>query len=190
MEPGRFKAKGVAFQGALQVAARVPGGLDAVLARMPPELAARVEPFYVAAGWYDVDVLVALMRACCAAMGVPFDEQLEKQAARAARADVAGLYRHAMRASSVADMSTRLPRIFDRYFSPTHASVRDAGETSVSVELSGVPERHEAFYVAMNQGFVAGALREAGAAEVRFSWPERRVLEPGVLSLTFRAEWS
>lgn len=180
-------AKGVACAGALAYAERI--GLSAVRARMPDATRDRLEPFYVASGWYDVEVLADLMAATAAVMGVDERQLIQQQAAHAAKSDVEGIYRHSLRSQSVREMARRLPRAFNRYFTPSQATLLAIDDDGFEAELSPVPVEREAFFVAMNEGFVRGALETAGAARVRFGWPERREMTPDRLSLVFRASW-
>lgn len=186
-EAGGFQVKGVACAGALAFAEKV--GLDAVRAAMPDATRGRLEPFYVASGWYDVEVLADLMAATARVSGIHESQLIRKQAAHAARGDVEGIYRHSLRAGSLTEMARRLPRAFNRYFAPSQATLVAVDDDGFEARLAPVPLAREGFFVAMNEGFVAGALETAGAERVRFTWPERQETAPARLSLVFRANW-
>lgn len=188
--PERYEAKGLAFLGTLGYAERLDGGRAAVEARMEPAIRARLEDLYVANGWYDVEVLVELMRAVAAVAGVEPEKLIARQAAGAARAAVGGMYRHSMRADSPRAMAERLPRAFSRYFRPCQASLIEARPRSMRASLAPIPERLEHFYRAMNEGFVEGALAVAGAKGARVRWTERRRVDSASLELTFEATWT
>ena len=186
-EAESYEVKGVACVGALAFAEKV--GLDAVRARMHEETRERLEPFYVASGWYDVDVLVDLMAATARVCGMPTSTLIRKHAARAARADVEGIYRASLSAGNLREMARRLPRAFNRYFRPCQATLIAVDDEGFEASLSPLPDRLESFFTAMNEGFVRGALETAGAERVRFTWVERRRIAPERLSLVFRAAW-
>jgi len=187
--PGRvFKAKGTALLGAIATAERAPGGLPAVRALMSPEDAEAIEPLYAAHVFYDLDLLIALMTATAELLGTTLPQLAERGAVATARTDIEGRYRLALRASSPLEMAKRLPRAFNRYFSPSAAEIVDLSDDSFSVRVAPVPEEHEAFFKAMNQGFVRGALQTVGATTVSVEWmPPTSVGRH--LALTFVARW-
>lgn len=186
----RFEAKGLAFVGALSFAERLEGGRAAVEAAMEPSVRARLEDIYISSGWYDVEVLVALMNALSQVAGVEPQRMIERHAGFAARKSVEGMHRHSMQADSAREMAERLPRAFNRHFRPCEAKLRDARRGSMSATLAPIPERFEDFYRAMNDGFVKGALEVAGAQGAAVRWTDRRPLDDGTLELTFEALWS
>ena len=183
-----YRAKGRAFVGALQSAKQAPGGRDAVAAKMGP-LGARLEEFYVENGWYDVEVLAALMSATAELMGTSASRHIQAQAHGAAKTDIVGIYRHTLRAETPSAMAKRLPRAFNRYFQPSAARLISAEPTRFSAALEQIPVRQESFFIAMNEGFVTGALEAVRAIDPRVRIVERRV-EGLEVALTFVASWS
>ncbi|MGE0789943.1 MAG: hypothetical protein AB7S26_29990 [Sandaracinaceae bacterium] len=189
MSAPTFQAKGLAFIGAMKAAERAPGGLDAVLSAMPAAERQRVLSFYTAHSWYPLETLIALMETVADRLGVPSRAFVVKQSARAARQDIEGTYRQALRAETPAAMAPRLPRAFNRYFSPCEAELVAQGEGSMTVEVEPIPADRLAFFEAVNEGFVTGALGTLGVARVDFAWSEPVRSPDGTLVLRFVARW-
>src|SRR5690606_34032961 len=61
--PMTLQVRGRLLTIALERAAQLPGGRDALVQLLPADVRARVEPIWVATAWYDAEIFFAVMEA-------------------------------------------------------------------------------------------------------------------------------
>lgn len=170
---GPFRVRGTVYSGNVEFAQkRIPGGWPAVCADIGNPL---VEAFFrdtifLAASLYDIEPLMHLLRAITRIERIPLDKYIRDGSRAAGEDDVTGKYRAQLRSTTAEEMSTRLPRIFGRYFDPCRAEPINIGKSSTEMRFTGLPASAIGLYVWANEGFVTAALEAAGAHDVRFAW--------------------
>lgn len=164
-----LRTRGRLLTSILAGADKATGGRERTLALLPPEVRDRVEPIWVATGWYDAAIAFALIDVLAGLQGGSPIALLRRASERAAEADIEGIYRAQLHARSVRDMSERLPRIYERYYdAPMTTLELEGGEMKIA--WSAIPAVQAPYFEAAMEGFIGGALRTAGAERVRFAW--------------------
>lgn len=152
--------------------ARLPGGRDALLGVLPASTRERIEPIWMATGWYDAEIFFDVMVASAKLQGLDPIDAIRRGSERAAENDIQGIYRQTLRPTSPRDMADRLPRVFHRYYDAP-LTVLALEEHGLRMEIGDVPRLRTEIFQALNEGFMSAALRVAGARDVRFEWTQR-----------------
>lgn len=192
---GPWRTRGVLVTGVVEYCRhRIPGGLDAVLEAMSPEM----RPFFtgslfLASATYDLSPVVALVRAAAGLQGETPADFARARSRSSAKEAVARLYERQLSATEPVERARRLPKIFGRFFDPCGAEAVVVSDDRMHVRFSGLPEPMLGFYAWSCEGFVPEALRLAGAKDVQHAWdpPQPGEVEHGVqlMSLLFRLSW-
>lgn len=185
-----FEVKGRALVATMRTLERAPGGAHSVLKTLSEDDQKFFRELFLEAGWYELDPYVRIMGAIASMRGVSLREWMRLQADRTASADVEGIYRMSLKSASPREMARRLPRAFNRYFQPCNAMLIRAEDRHAEFELRVIPEKHAEFFRGINEGFVVGALRYAGAdtPSVRYDDPVVDAYEgEPTLTMPFRA---
>lgn len=149
---------------------KTPGGLSAVLERLDEDERGYLDQIFVAGTDYDVGPLVRMSAHAAALEGSAPDEFVRRRARESADMDIRGIYRLLLRVASPDAMAERLPRAFNRYFSPCSCELVTIRPGSLQAVFNSIPAPLAAWYVAANEGFVGRALEIAGAKNVSFRW--------------------
>jgi hypothetical protein len=170
--PSPIHMKGTSFRSTTaNVETYVEGGLSALLERAgDPKLRAFWSQPFLAAGWYDVFGMVALVAHAARRRGVPYFTAVADLSRMLAVSDSRGLYRALLWAASPEFLAPRLPRIQSRYM--------DFGGVRVGATRPGYCEifrtEHPAllvhWYMGVVSGFVPHVLEQAGAKGPRIRW--------------------
>lgn len=120
---------------------------------------------FIDAGWYALGPYVRLMRTVASMTGLGVEELMRRQAMQTASVDSTGTYRPLL-SGGTRKLTTRLHLAFNRYFRPCEAVPVDATRTSARYELRHLPASALPFFRGTNEGFVRGALEQAGAQDV------------------------
>jgi hypothetical protein len=167
--PSQFKLKGRAVVSTMEyLDKRVPGGRDTVLHGLTSADRAFFggEQLFLASSWYDLFPYARLMGRVAELQSLPLRVLMASQARRTARIDVAGVYRMSLSLSTPEAMAGRVHRVFNRYFRPCEAVVLDADRGQARYELRHIPRPLLDFFLGVNEGFVTGALEEAGGRDI------------------------
>ncbi|HEY8432864.1 MAG TPA: hypothetical protein VIL20_31045 [Sandaracinaceae bacterium] len=167
-----LQVRGRLLTTALARAAQLPGGRDALLALLPGDVRARIEPLWIATAWYDAEIFFAVMEASAQLQRMDPVRLVRRASERAAEEDIRGIYRQTLRTTSPRDMADRLPRVFSRYYDAPLEQL-ELDESWMRAAWSGVPARRIVLFQALNEGFMDAAFRIAGASGVGFSWNVR-----------------
>jgi hypothetical protein len=192
---GPFHMKGSSFRATVRnIDGYVSGGLRAVLDRLEDErLRAFWSQTFLAAGWYDVFGMVAIVGQIARLRGVPYFTAVADLSRMIAMEDTRGLYRALLVVASPEFVAPRLPRIQSRYL--------DFGGIDVGRVDTGYCEvtrtRHPAilahWFIGLTSGFFPCVLEQSGARNVRLRWDQPR--PDGTLNgydsvaLRFEAHW-
>lgn len=188
-----FEVKGRALVATMRMLERAPGGSETILRTLTADDQKFFRELFLEAGWYAMDPYVRIMSAIAMFRKMPLREWMRVQADRTAAPDVEGIYRMSLKSATPREMAKRLPRAFNRYFQPCNAVLLDVDAGHADFELRAIPEKHAEFFRGINEGFVVGALRYAGAEKpsVRYEEPARGEPHDGepTLTLPFRASF-
>ena len=188
-----FEVKGRALVATMRMLERAPGGPDTVLRSLSADDRKYFGELFLEAGWYALDPYVRIMAAIARLRGLSIREWMRVQADRTAPADVEGIYRMSLQSASLREMAKRLPRAFNRYFQPAKAVLTKLGDDFADFELRTIPTKHAEFFRGINEGFVVGALRYAGAEKPNVLYQEPVRGEPhdgeAIITLPFRARF-
>ena len=192
---GPFRVRGLAYVAALAfVDKKLPGGRAAIQQLLAGDpLGAYFQQIFVPPGSYDVSPLLSLHLAAARAARKPPGRFIEERARASALHDARGMWKPLLATASVRPMAERLPLAYNRYFEPSQARSVALEPKRFDGELTRVPDCMSGLYVNATNGFVAGALELAGAANVRLDWSE--AMRDGSISgvptsrVRFSARW-
>ena len=188
-----FEVKGRALVATMRMLERAPGGPETVLKTLPADDQKYFAELFLEAGWYAMDPYVRIMSAIASMRKMSVREWMRVQADRTAAPDVEGIYRMSLKSATPREMARRLPRAFNRYFQPCNAVLIELADEHADFELRIIPAKHAEFFRGINEGFVVGALRYAGAEKpsVRYADPVSGEPHEGeaTLTLPFRASF-
>ena len=172
-----FRTKGNVYRALLESAdARVPGGRDAVLARLDdPALATFFAQPFLAASTYDILPLVPFGMAGAKLLGVAYPEFVRGGAAFTAKRDMRGIYKVFLKLASPGAVVQRLPRILIQYFDFGKIEGRFTSERAYEATASGIPRPLVIWLMNVAYGFVPVVMENAGARGVEL------VIRPGEL---------
>jgi hypothetical protein len=167
-----FRVKGNAYRGYFDFCAeRVPGGLEALLARIPDaDLVSYLRGSFLSASWYDVLPLVALGEVAAEALGQSASEFMAAQARAQAERDINGIYRLLLKMATPEMIMTRLPKVAAQYFDFVTAEVEKLGAGHWKSTGSGILEFAIDSYRATTEAFLRRALETAGAKKLQHRW--------------------
>ena len=171
---GPFGARGVLVSGIVDYARRrVAGGIDAVLADLPPQTRAFFEgSLFLASAIYDLSPVIEFSRAAAQLQGTDLASFARARAKTSAKVSVESLYKRQLAANDPTEMAARLPRIFGRFFEPCRAEGVVAEPGRMQVCFCELPRPMLGFYAWSCEGFVPEALRLVGATNVQYRWDE------------------
>lgn len=163
-----FRASGLVYDGARAfIALRVPGGVDAFAASLPPKLAAFWRQIFLASGRYDALPIVELSAHAAKLCGLTHAQFVTENARWLADRDVHGVYRLLLKVLSPATVVMRLPKASMRYFEFGTASSELVAPDTCRSTQSGIPVAMLDWFVAASVGFCDVALKLAGAKDVK-----------------------
>ena len=188
-----FQVKGRALVATMRMLERAPGGPATILKTLSAEDRKFFGELFLQSGWYALDPYVRIMSSIASMRGMALREWMRVQADRTAAGDVEGIYRMSLGSATPREMAERLPRAFNRYFQPCNATVLQVADTHADFELRAIPTRHVEFFRGINEGFVVGALRYAGAEKPSVRYEEPIASDPhegeATVKLPFRASF-
>jgi hypothetical protein len=163
-----FNAKGLVYLGARDFyAERVPGGWEAVVAKLGPDVAQFFEQQFLTGGWYDVMPILTISRAAAGLAETPWPRLARQNAVWLAERDLRGIYRLVVSIASVERIVERLPELSLRYFDFGDAAGKMVDEKTFEADRYGIPEPLVEWFSIVTSGFVPVALGIAGAKNVR-----------------------
>ncbi len=180
-----FRTKGNVYRSLFDSAdARVPGGHQAVLARIDdPGLAAFFAQRFLAASTYDVLPIVPFGMLAARMTGMSYSEFVRTGAAFTARRDMNGVYRVLLKLASPEAVVKRLPRILLQYFDFGEIDGRPVGKQAYEAVARGLPQPLIVWLLNVAHGFVPVVMEAAGARGIELQIgarePDRE--EQGVL---------
>ncbi len=190
-----FRTKGNVYRALLESAdARVPGGRDAVLARIDdPALAKFFAQPFLAASTYDVLPLVPFGMLGAKIAGVAYPEFVRGGAAFTAKRDMRGIYKVLLKLASPSAVVQRLPRILIQYFDFGKIEGRFTSERAYEATATGIPQPLVVWLMNVAYGFIPVVLESAGARDVAVvikpSEPEREVQGIPLVRSAFVVTW-
>jgi hypothetical protein len=191
---GPLRAKGMIYLGAGRYyAGHVPGGVEAVLARLSsPKIVAFLRQPFVAGGWYDVGPLIPFGEAAAQVAGVTHMDFLRQQARAQAQSDINGVYKMLLKLATPEMVMSRLPRAASQYFDFVRAEVKEIGPKHWQSSAHGIPAVAAQQYMTTTEAFVVRALELAGAKNLRHKWftPEPAGQNAGIAIVSCRRELS
>ncbi len=172
----------------------VSGGLGAVLERLEDE---RLRAFwsqpFLAAGWYDVFGMVAIVGQVARLRGVPYFTAVADLSRMIAVDDTRGLYRALLVVASPEFIAPRLPRILTRYLDFGGIEVGRVGKGYCEVTRTRHPAILAHWFIGLTSGFLPCVLEQSGAKSVRLRWdppkPDGSVSGYASVSLRFEVNW-
>ena len=163
-----FNAKGLVYLGAHDFyAERVPGGWEAVVAKLEPDAAPFFEQRFLTGGWYDVMPILTLSRVAARVAHSPWPRLVRQNAVWLAERDLRGIYRVVVSIASVENVVQRLPELSLRYFDFGDAAGKMVDDRVFEADRYGIPEPLVEWFSIVTSGFVPVALGIAGAKNVR-----------------------
>lgn len=171
---GPFGARGVLVSGVVDYARRrVAGGVDAVVAELPPASRAFFDgAIFLASAIYDLSPVIEFARAAALLQGTDLPSFARVRAKASARISVESLYKRQLAARDPTEMAARLPRIFGRFFEPCRAEGVIAEPGRMQVCFCDLPRPMLGFYAWSCEGFVPEALRLVGATDIQHEWAD------------------
>ena len=168
---GPFHVKGLLYLGNIEYHnAEVPGGFEAVLARLrTPELKTFFEQPFTAAAMYDAAPVLALSEAASHVKGRPHLHFVRETARWNAERRLRSVYRSLL-GDSIDALPHKLPRLTMQYFDFGRVSV-EPGRGRFRLCFGQIPRFLLNWYVGATQGYGQGALELLGAKGIRLSHP-------------------
>ena len=168
----------------------MPGGRDALIARLDAADQAFVRRERVIdAGWYPLHPYVRLMERLARLQRQPVRAFMLAQSIRAAQVDIAGVYKPMLPTASPKRIAARVHLAFNRYFRPASARPVRVRDEVAEYELQTLPDDAIEFFRGLNEGFVRGALMEAGATKIELSYGPARAQAPGLVTQPFHVSF-
>lgn len=164
-----FHFKGNAYMGLGEfIRDYVPGGVPAVLERIPDEATRTFlqQPF-IASVWYDILPLVPITLAAAQAKGTTHGVFMRELADFQATRDANGIYRLLLKVISPEMLVLALPRTARRYFDFVTTEVTRKSGHEFELDVSGIPEPLAEIYSPVTENFITHALTLAGAKSPR-----------------------
>jgi hypothetical protein len=193
-----FRVKGVLYLGTqTYFAARVKGGMEALLARIEDEpLRAFIAQKFLPASFYDVLPVYPLIHAEARACNQPVATYLRQRAEYQAEQDMSGVYKVLLKLASPEAVAARLPRLVTQIlnFGKAEAATGPTTPGLRSFELTGMPAILLAWYMNGLAVYAQHALRLAGArtcqVSVRQPDPEGQLHGVDVVKVRFDIQWT
>ncbi len=191
-----FRTKGNVYRALLESAdARVPGGRDAVLARVDdPALAKFFAQPFLAASNYDILPLVPFGMIGAKLLGVGYPEFVRGGAAFTAKRDMRGIYKVLLKLASPSAVVKRLPRILVQYLDFGKIEGRFTSDRAYEATASGIPRPLVVWLMNVAHGFVPVVMEGAGArsVDIQIRLGEQEGEERGVALMrpSFLVTWS
>lgn len=160
-----FHIRGYYFQVNLRHARALPGGLDAVLARVPdPGTARFLRQKFAWTGWYDVFPAVALLHAASQAIDEPYYRFLERRGFEVATADISRVFRALLSLGRPGNFAQKLPAFASASMDFGSVALGALTPKSASGEHRGIPAYYAPTLAAAMAGFFRGGFEVSGAA--------------------------
>lgn len=176
-EAGGFHAKGSAYRGLQDyVAQSVPGGMNAVLLRLPERARTFFAQSFSGEGWYDVVPIEEVTRTAASVTQTPHELFCTRYADAMLKNDTSGVYRAILRFASPELLVRALPHTTSRYFDFVKSSVQHIDARSYRVRVSGIPKAMVQTYIHVTSVFIQHAIAGAGAKNLVAKVTPPRVL--------------
>ncbi len=196
--PGKspFHIKGVAVEGFMKfVAARVPGGADAVAARIDdPAIRDYYRQPFLDSIWYDLLPFLHVYPAAASLMGLSTEKFVGEHAAWQVGRDARGVYKLLLLLATPEAVARRMGAAFSRYFDFTTVEVLSVTTGEVVSAVRALPSLLLPWYRASVDAGARTILAMAGARnlEAEYSPPEADGARSGVPLVRFqvRRTWS
>ncbi len=160
---GPFRIKGNAYLGHMRwVAERFPGGTEAYLEALSPEMRAFFGQTFFAMSFFDLMPLVCVAHTCGRAVGMPFFEFVSMRSRDQAQRDLNGVYRTILKLSSARLVSARIPTLMTQYFDFAQSTVTESESHRLRFEVVGMPVMFAEWLHAAYEGFSAVIVKATG----------------------------
>jgi hypothetical protein len=167
---GPFHIRGLYFHINIRHAQTVPGGLDAVLARLnAPETAAFLRQSFKWHLWYDVFPAVPLLYAVSSSLGEPHYEFLERRGYEVGKEDIPRVFRTLLGLGRPGSLFQKLPAFASANLDFGSVMVDRPSPNTAYGEHRGVPSYFAPTFGAAMAGFIRGALELEGAQNARLT---------------------
>jgi len=190
-----FHVKGlVAGSFSAFVAGQVPGGMEAVLRGLEPELRDYFQQSFLAGSWYDLLALLKLMVKAAAVAGRPANRFIAEHGAWQAKRDIRTVHRLLLLIASPETVAPRMGVAFGRYFDFGAIELVGVQRGVLELDVRALPAALNAWYRVSVHSAADAILSTAGAKDVQ-SWytpPEPDGKKHGVTLVRFgvRRTWT
>lgn len=131
-----------------------------------PELREFISQRFLPSGWYDVMPVPALIAYEARALRMELPEYLRHRTRWQAQRDLRGVYRWILKLASPGMVATRLPKIMTQMFDFAEADVTRSTDEEVTVQMKGIPEVLQEWFLNALGIYAETALKLAGAQSV------------------------
>lgn len=160
---GPFGIKGNAYLGHMRwVAENFPGGADAYLQALTPDMRTFFGQTFFAMSFFDVMPLICVAHTCARVFRMSFFDFVAMRSRHQAEADLNGMYRAVLKLSSTRLVAARIPTLMTQYFDFGHSTVTETEAHRVSCELQGIPVLFSEWLHAAYDGFAVVVVRATG----------------------------
>lgn len=143
---------------------------------------------FLAGTRYPIEPFFRLTKRLAAVAKKSVRAYMTQQSLRMAGSDADGIYKASLSGKNAAALATRLPRFFNRYFSPAQADNESVVEGRARYVLSRMSREFEDFYYGANDGFIVGVMsRVSTHPKVEYDPPNGR---PSDFSVGFTVTWA
>lgn len=146
----------------------VPGGVDAVIARLPTDaLRVYLSQAFLSTEWYDTFAVAAYGEAAASLLGDSFQPIIRSIARAQAERDLHGVYSFLLHLSTPESLVKRLPRTAGQYFDFVSVQVRETAPRRWEISVGGIPKLLFPMHTAMTAEFLDRAFMLNGAKGFR-----------------------
>ncbi len=190
-----FRMKGDSYNAAmLFLNSRVLGGFPAVVAGMPPDMAAFFKQTFRPSDWYDVVPNPYMHTIAAKIRGMPFRAHIQDNGSWHAEHAMRGPLRALLRVLSIESVAVWLPRISARYHDFGTCDTKPISTGKVRGKRTGMPRPLVPWYTALSAAFCEKALSIGGASNPKMLYgqaePEGTRGGQDIYSLHFEVTWS
>jgi len=173
---------------------RVPGGFPAIVAAMPPNMAAFFKQTFHPSEWYDVIPNPYMHTIGAKLRGIPFRAHIQDNGSWHADHAMRGPLRTLLRVLSNESVAVWLPRISARYHDFGKCETKPVGPGKVRGSRTGMPRPLVPWYTVLSAAFCEKALSIGGATNPRMLYgqaePEGSRGGQDIYTLHFEVTWS
>jgi hypothetical protein len=160
---GPFRIKGTGYLGHLKwIDAAYPGGRQAFLAAISPEMRRFFEQQFMAIGFNDILPLVCCGHTCAPVFRMSYYDFVVYRSRDQAEQDLKGMYRALLKISTPRVLASRVPNIFAQYLDFGTVKVTQVENYRACWELTNFPLALSEWVRAVYEGFTTVLLATAG----------------------------